>query len=107
MAIMRTISQEARSQREKAVRFARNSVRFKLSPASAGELSCPGDRMAPTLSPICYRVHKKKVLRMTVTTETLGRRLAEACTTVGLTQAQVGASLKVLREWVSSLEQGR
>ena len=63
--------------------------------------------MAPTLSPICYRVHKREILRMTVTTETLGRRLAEAREAAGLTQAQVGASLKVLREWVSSLEQGR
>ena len=44
---------------------------------------------------------------MTVTTETLGRRLAEAREAAGLTQAQVGASLQVSREWVSSLEQGR
>ena len=41
------------------------------------------------------------------TAEELGRRLVHARKTVGLTPVQVGESLKVPREWVSSIEQGR
>ena len=44
---------------------------------------------------------------MAFTTEELGRRLVQARKTVGLTPVQVGEYLKVPREWVSSIEQGR
>jgi transcriptional regulator with XRE-family HTH domain len=44
---------------------------------------------------------------MALSTEELGRRLARARNAAGFTQAQVGEYLKVPREWISYVENGR